>query len=37
MASYHSDDFTRPPVEPYVRLLTVADLAAMPEDFPAAT
>jgi Uma2 family endonuclease len=34
MASITSDDFTRPPIEPYVRLLTVADLAAMPDDLP---
>jgi Uma2 family endonuclease len=34
MASVSFDDFTRPPIEPYVRLLTVADLAAMPEDLP---
>jgi Uma2 family endonuclease len=34
MASITSDDFARPPIEPYVRLLTVADLAAMPDDLP---
>jgi Uma2 family endonuclease len=34
MASISSDDLTRPPIEPYLRLLTVADLAAMPDDLP---
>jgi Uma2 family endonuclease len=34
MASISSDDMTRPPIEPYLRLLTVADLAAMPGDLP---
>jgi len=34
MSSITSDDLTRPPLEPYLRLLTVADLAAMPGDLP---
>jgi len=34
MASITSDDFTRPPIEPYVKRLTVADLAEMPGDLP---
>lgn len=34
MASISSDDFTRPPLEPYVRLLTAADLAALPDELP---
>lgn len=34
MASISSDDLTRLPIEPFLRLLTVADLAAMPGDLP---
>jgi Uma2 family endonuclease len=34
MASISTNDLTRPLIEPYVRLLTIADLAAMPDDLP---
>jgi Uma2 family endonuclease len=34
MATISSSDFARPPLDPYARLLTAADLAALPDELP---